>query len=67
MRVDPPANVLVAEGDADILDLLSRMLARSGYTVRTAMNGKDAVRGLKDQPVALVITDILSLRWTASS
>ena len=37
------ASILVVDDEPAILDLMANMLARAGYTVSTAQNGRDAI------------------------
>jgi CheY-like chemotaxis protein len=52
-------NVLVVDDELDVRDALKRVLARAGYSVRTAINAMDAIKELERSPVDLVITDII--------
>lgn len=50
--------VLVVEDNDDILAILSQLLS-SKYKVLTAYNGKEALEILENEPVDLVVTDIM--------
>lgn len=50
--------VLVAEDEADMLDLISRRVQRLGFQVIKVHDGKEAMDALLRSPVDLVVTDI---------
>ena len=52
-------NVLIIEDEAAIRRVLTRVLERAGFTVRTAENGDDALQELKVEEADIVITDII--------
>jgi DNA-binding response OmpR family regulator len=49
--------VLVAEDDADLLDLLTYALRREGYTVMSAMDGQQALKRWEDDTPDIVLLD----------
>lgn len=51
--------VLVIDDDADVRDAIRRVLERAGYTVRTSADAVEALNQLNDQPVHVIITDII--------
>jgi signal transduction histidine kinase len=51
--------ILVVEDNDDLLDLTSAMLTRSGYQVRCARNGTEALRMLQSEEFDLVVSDIV--------
>lgn len=51
--------ILLIDDETDILQLLQRILEKSGYNVLTAENGKMADRLLDQHTFDLVITDII--------
>ncbi len=51
--------ILVVEDNDDLLDLTSGMLAKSGYQVRCARNGTEALRMLQSEEFDLVLSDIV--------
>jgi serine/threonine protein kinase/CheY-like chemotaxis protein len=53
------ATVLVVDDNAENLDLLSRRLARRGYTVLTASGGRAALTLLAQQTVDIILLDIM--------
>jgi len=52
-------NVLVAEDDADLRELLCRMLARGGHGAAHASNGREALKRFHERRFDVVITDML--------
>jgi PAS domain S-box-containing protein len=51
--------ILVVEDNDDLLDLTSAMLTKSGYQVRCARNGAEALRMLRSKEFDLVLSDIV--------
>lgn len=51
--------ILVVDDEADILDLLKYNLAKEGFEVRTALNGKKGVEIAKDFNPELILLDIM--------
>src|SRR5262249_15343094 len=51
--------ILVVEDNDDLLDLTSAMLTRSGYQVRCARNGAEAIRLLRSEEFDLLLSDIV--------
>jgi signal transduction histidine kinase len=56
---DAPGLLLVVDDDAANRDVLSRRLKRQGHSVRTASNGLDALRLLRETAFDLVLLDIM--------
>jgi len=54
----PEKNILIADDDQVILDILKEMIQREGYRVFLASNGKEAVEAIKINPIDLAILDI---------
>lgn len=54
----PPAQILLVEDDVALSRTLAEYLRRHGYTVELAHQGREAMRLLAKQRVALVISDI---------
>ena len=50
--------ILVVDDDEDIRVLLQELLARAGYRVDVAPDGRTALRRLYEVPPALVILDV---------
>ncbi|HEX3699351.1 MAG TPA: response regulator [Phenylobacterium sp.] len=55
----PGANVLVVEDDAELLQLISRVLTAAGHTVLTAGNGEAGLRLFRAEPPDAVVCDIV--------
>jgi DNA-binding response OmpR family regulator len=53
--------LMVVEDSEELLSILSRSLAASGYEVIWARNGPDALKALMrdDRPIALMIVDVV--------
>jgi signal transduction histidine kinase len=51
--------ILVVEDNQDLLDLTSAMLATSGYQVRCARNGSEALRILQNEAFDFLLSDIV--------
>jgi signal transduction histidine kinase len=51
--------ILVVEDNNDLLDLTSGMLATSGYQVRCARNGSEAIRMLQSEEFDFLLSDIV--------
>ena len=54
----PEKNILIADDDQVILDILKEMIQREGYKVFLASNGKEAVEAIQINPIDLAILDI---------
>lgn len=52
-------NILVAEDDRDIADLIAHYIERSGWTAHTSGSGDDALARARKQPFDLVILDLM--------
>jgi putative nucleotidyltransferase with HDIG domain len=51
--------ILVVDDDPKVLDILSESLTRKGYSVRQAINGRQAVETYESHPPELVILDMM--------
>jgi DNA-binding response OmpR family regulator len=56
--VNDEPRILVVDDDEDIRSLLRELLARAGYRVEEAANGRAALRQLFETPPALVLLDV---------
>lgn len=56
---DEPATVLVVDDEADIRWLLRFALESAGYRVVEAAHGQEALDSVRDQPPALVVSDLM--------
>jgi DNA-binding response OmpR family regulator len=52
-------NILVAEDDRDIANLIAHYIERSGWTAHIAGSGDDALATARKQPFDLVILDVM--------
>jgi two-component system, cell cycle sensor histidine kinase and response regulator CckA len=59
-------SVLVVEDDADLREVVSRMLGRAGYRVRSAANGEEALglAGPGAEAIDLLVTDVVMPRMS---
>jgi two-component system, chemotaxis family, chemotaxis protein CheY len=55
---DATAHVLIVEDDADLRELLARLLSEEGYQVRVAANGAEALRAVERTMPALILLDM---------
>ncbi|MEW6430659.1 MAG: response regulator [Myxococcota bacterium] len=53
------ARVLVIDDEAEVCELLGKVLARAGYDVVTAASGEAGLKALEAQPVACLVVDKL--------
>lgn len=53
------ARILVIDDDEQVLDMLYESLTREGFDVLKASNGEQGLRIYRQEPVDLIITDIL--------
>jgi CheY-like chemotaxis protein len=51
--------VLVVDDDEAMRKLLRRMLERTGFTVVTAVNGRDGMERFREHPADIVVTDMM--------
>lgn len=51
--------VLIADDDVDILDIVAYTLRRAGYTVTTAIDGKQAIQRWESDQPDLVVLDVM--------
>ena len=52
-------NILVAEDDRDIAELIAHYVERSGWTPHTVASGDDALASVRKQPFDVVILDVM--------
>jgi len=53
------STILVVDDDAQILELLARFLRSSGFTVRTARDGREMTAALAESRVDLIVIDLM--------
>lgn len=51
--------ILIAEDDGELRQLFTRVLVRSGYSVRGVANGIQALKATEEEPFDLMISDIM--------
>ncbi len=51
--------ILVVDDEANIRDLLTQEFTEAGYQVRTAVNGREAVRSVRAERPDLVVLDVM--------
>jgi CheY-like chemotaxis protein len=52
------STILIADAEPDLNEVIVAILTEAGYSVLTAVNGREAVRLLADNRVDLLITDV---------
>jgi DNA-binding response OmpR family regulator len=58
LRMSGPAHVLVVDDDSDVRSLVKELLARAGYRVSDAPDGRAALKALYDDRPDLVVLDV---------
>jgi len=64
VRPGPPATILVADDEPDIVVLVSRRLVRAGFRVVTAADGEEALRKARLLLPDLAVLDVMMPRFT---
>ncbi len=57
--VNAMATILIVDDDRQICALLKQALGEQGYTVESALNGFEGIKGYRSHPADLIILDIL--------
>jgi DNA-binding response OmpR family regulator len=57
-RPATPRQLLVIDDEPDMLDMLSRLLGRKGYSVTTMSNANEALERLRTQPFDIILCDM---------
>lgn len=52
-------HILVVDDDREIRDLLKKFLAKHGFNVETAGNGREATKSLQDWRIDLIVLDVM--------
>ncbi|HEY0427679.1 MAG TPA: sigma-54 dependent transcriptional regulator [Pyrinomonadaceae bacterium] len=52
------ANLLIVDDEQSYRQLLSLVFEGDGFNIRTAMNGRDAITKLQEEPADVIITDV---------
>lgn len=55
----PIENILLVDDSRTELHVLSELLTKRGYTVRTAENGEDALKRLQEDRIDLILMDVV--------
>jgi two-component system cell cycle response regulator CpdR len=55
----PARRILLAEDDDSMRTFIERALKKAGYKVRSFANGQEAYERLREEPFALLLTDIV--------
>ncbi|OHB43540.1 MAG: hypothetical protein A2069_06790 [Planctomycetes bacterium GWB2_41_19] len=58
MEVVEKVRILVVDDEEIVRNLLYDTLSKTGYKVKTAMNGQDAIAQIENEPFEIVITDL---------
>ena len=56
---DRPGVVVVAEDDTPVREVIVRLLARAGYTVLSAVDGREALELIVGQHVDVLVSDVV--------
>jgi DNA-binding NtrC family response regulator len=56
------ATILLVDDEPELSQALSRLLKRNGYQTLTAVDGEEALAILRNQPIPLVLTDLMMPR-----
>jgi signal transduction histidine kinase/DNA-binding response OmpR family regulator len=54
----PDERILIADDEADVLDMCTRALSLEGYRICSVQSGFDAIEKVREQPFDLLLTDI---------
>src|SRR5690606_17638358 len=52
-------HVLIVDDDDDMLEMLAMLLHKSGFSVRTAHNGRQALQSVQQEMPALILLDMV--------
>jgi len=55
----PIQTILLVDDSRTELHVLSELLTKRGYMVRTAENGDDALKRLQEEPIDLILMDVV--------
>jgi len=59
MATEPQRSILIADDDPDVVEAMKMVLEASGFTVRSAPNGKECLRKLREELPDLLILDVM--------
>lgn len=54
-----PLSILIVDDEFGLAEMLREMLAELGHQATVAINGRLAIRALEEQPVDVVLTDVM--------
>jgi DNA-binding response OmpR family regulator len=55
----PGQKILIADDDADILEILSLLLAEQGYEIKTLTNGEEVFESINEFQPDLIVMDVM--------
>jgi DNA-binding response OmpR family regulator len=59
VKSSPAFTILIVDDNRDFVEFLKFLLSHDGFNIRWAFNGPDALKSVRDQPVNLVILDVM--------
>lgn len=59
VKSSPAFTILIVDDNRDFVEFLKFLLSHDGFNIRWAFNGPDALKSVRDQPVDLVILDVM--------
>lgn len=59
IKVEPEAHILIVDDDAEVRQLLTRLLRENGYRASVARDGRELREALAAQPIDLIILDLM--------
>lgn len=58
LKINLMANLLIVDDEQSYRQLLNLVFDGDGHKIRTAMNGRDAIAKLQEEPAEIIITDV---------
>jgi two-component system response regulator MprA len=58
-KAPPPFTILLVDDNKDFVEFLKFLLSHDGFHVRWVFNGPDALQSIREEPVDLVILDVM--------
>src|SRR5689334_13949773 len=52
------ANILIVDDEQSYRQLLTLVFAQDGHAIRTAMNGRQAIEELQNEPADVIVSDV---------
>ena len=59
IRPSSTFSILIVDDNRDFVEFLKFLLSHDGFNIRWVFNGPDALQSVRDQPVDLVILDVM--------